>query len=72
MQKYEYQFIAVPRSMGIKARRGDTFAACEQAIREAAAAGWQLKQIITEFDDKTGMYSPAGYRIVLERPADLA
>lgn len=72
MMHYEYKFVEVPRARGAKAQTGDTFEACKQIITEEAANGWRLQQIVTPFNEKTGVYSAVCYQIIFERecPAD--
>lgn len=67
MKQYEYKFVEVPRARGAKAQNGDTFAACKQIITENAANGWRLQQVVTPFNEKTGIYSVTCYQIIFER-----
>lgn len=67
MKQCEYKFVEVPRACGVKVQNGDTFAACKQIITENAANGWRLVQVVTPFNEKTGIYSATGYQIIFER-----
>ena len=67
MKKYEYKFVEVPRINGIKVKTGDTFEECKKVILSEAENGWQLKQIVTPFDEKTGIFTSKGYQIIFER-----
>ncbi|MBQ7783350.1 MAG: DUF4177 domain-containing protein [Oscillospiraceae bacterium] len=67
MKKYEYRFVEVPRRKGVQVRTGDTFEECRQVIMSEAEEGWRLKQIVTPFDEKTGMFIPYCYQIIFER-----
>lgn len=67
MQKYEYKFVEVPAKKGLRAKTGETFDACKEAILAEAAEGWRLKQVVVPFDEKTGVYNAAGYQIIFEK-----
>lgn len=67
MKKYEYKFIEVERTT----KKGDTFKDCKTVILQEAKNGWRLKQIITAFNEKMGLYSAMGYNIVFEKEIDL-
>jgi len=67
MKKYEYKFVEVLRKNGFKVKPGETFEACKQVIMEEAEQGWRLKQIVTPFNEKAGVYAPYSYQIILER-----
>lgn len=67
MKKYEYQFVEVPRLGGLKVKSGDTFEECKRIIIEEAEKGWRLKQVVTSFDEKMGVFSSKGYQIIFER-----
>ncbi len=70
MKKYEYKFVEIPRKNGLKVRTGDTFEECRRIITAEAEQGWRLKQIVTPFDEKTGVFIPYCYQIVFEREAE--
>ena len=67
MKKYEYKFVEIQRETGLKVKTGDTFDKCKQVIIEEAEQGWKLVQVITPFNEKTGVYSPYCYQIIFER-----
>lgn len=67
MKKYEYKFIEIPKLKGLKVKSGDTFEECKKVIISEANQGWQFKQIIMPFDEKTGLYSSKCYQIIFER-----
>lgn len=67
MKKYEYKFVEVPKIAGFKVKTGDTFEECKRVILLEAEQGWQLKQIVTPFDEKTGIFTSKGYQIIFER-----
>lgn len=67
MKKYEYKFIEVPVKNGFKLKAGDTFEACKGIIASEAENGWRLKQVVTPFSEKMGVYGAIGYEIIFER-----
>ncbi|MEE0965164.1 MAG: DUF4177 domain-containing protein [Ruminococcus bromii] len=67
MKKYEYKFVEIPRKTSLKVKTGDTFEECKKAIVEEAEQGWQLKQVVTPFNEKAGVYAPYSYQIIFER-----
>lgn len=68
MKKYEYKFVEISRKPGgFKVKAGDTFEECKKVIVEEAEQGWKLKQIVTPFNEKTGVYAPYCYQIIFER-----
>lgn len=67
MKKYEYKFIEIPKLKGLKVKSGDTFEECKKVIISEAKQGWQFKQIIMPFDEKTGIYASKCYQIIFER-----
>lgn len=67
MKKYEYKFVEVPKKTGCKAKLGDSFEECKQAIAAEAEQGWRLKQVVTPFNEKAGVYAPYCYQIIFER-----
>lgn len=67
MKKYEYKFIEVPVKSGFKVKAGDTFEACKELIVSEAEHGWRLKQVVTPFNEKMGVYGTLGYEIIFER-----
>lgn len=69
MDRYEYDFVEVPVRFGFKMKVGDTFEACKEIIRDRAAEGWRLVQVVTPFNEKLGVYGNLGYQIIFERPA---
>lgn len=70
MKKYEYKFVEIPRKKGIKVRTGDTFEECKRVITAEVDKGWRLKQIVTPFDEKIGVFIPCCYQIIFEREAE--
>lgn len=66
-KKYEYKFIEVPSKDGLKTKAGDSFEECKKVILSEAENGWRLKQIVTPFNEKMGIYGVLGYQIILER-----
>jgi len=68
MAKYTYKFVEVPR-LGLSARSGDTFEICKKTILEEAENGWRLKQIVTPFDEKAGVFTAKNYQIIFEKEA---
>jgi hypothetical protein len=69
MKKYEYKFVEVPRLGGLKVKTGDTFEECKNVILSEAEQGWRFKQVVTPFDEKSGVYSAKCYQIIFEREA---
>lgn len=67
MKKYEYKFVEIQRRNGLKVKIGETFEECKQAILEEAEQGWRLKQVVTPFNEKAGVYAPYCYQIIFER-----
>lgn len=67
MKTYEYKFVEVPRAGGLRVKAGDTFEACKQVIAAEAAQGWRLKQVVTPFDEKSGVYAAMCYQVIFER-----
>lgn len=67
MKKYEYKFVEIPRIGGFKVKTGDTFEECKKVILSEAENGWQLKQIVTPFNEKTGIFTSNCYQIIFER-----
>ena len=67
MNKYEYKFVEIPRKTGLKAKTGETFEECKQVIVAEAEQGWRLKQVVTPFDEKTGVFVSHCYQIIFER-----
>ena len=67
MKKYEYKFVEVPRINGIKVKTGDTFEECKKVILLEAENGWRLKQIVTPFNERTGIFTSNCYQIIFER-----
>lgn len=67
MKKYEYKFVEIPRKTGLKVKVGDTFEECKKVIIEEAEQGWKLKQVVTPFNEKAGVYAPYSYQIIFER-----
>lgn len=64
---YEYQFVKVPVSSGLKNRPDDAFEHCKAVVVQAAREGWRLVQIVTPFHEKTDVFSPLCYQLILER-----
>ncbi len=71
MKQYEYKFVGVKAKRGLKDKRGDTFWECEQIITAEAQNGWRLKQVVTSFDEKMGVYCASGYQIIFEREIEI-
>lgn len=67
MKKYAYKFVEVSRKSGMKDKIGDTFEECKQVILAEAEQGWRLKQIVTPFNEKTGLSVLLCYQIIFER-----
>ncbi len=67
MKKYEYKFVEVGVETGFKVRAGSTFETCKKVIMTEAEQGWQLKQIVTPINEKSGVNSPLCYQIIFER-----
>lgn len=67
MRKYEYKFVEVPRMGGLKVKKGDTFDECKRIILSESEQGWRLKQIVTPFNEKSGVYQANCYQIIFER-----
>ena len=67
MKKYEYKFVEVPRIKGFKVKTGDTFEECKKVILLEAKNGWRLKQIVTPFNERTGIFTSNCYQIIFER-----
>ncbi len=67
MKKYEYKFIEVKIKAGFKIKPGATFEECKKVILSEAEQGWQLKQVVTPINEKSGVNSPLGYQIIFER-----
>lgn len=67
MKRYEYKFVEIPRKTGIKVNTGETFEDCKQVIMAEAEQGWRLKQVVTPFNEKTGVAVSYCYQIIFER-----
>lgn len=67
MNRYEYKFVEVPMKSGLKVKPGDTFEECKKIIVSEAENGWRLKQIVTPFNEKIGVYGAFGYQIIFEK-----
>ncbi|MBQ7920367.1 MAG: DUF4177 domain-containing protein [Lachnospiraceae bacterium] len=67
MKKYEYKFVEIPRRAGMKVKTGETFEECKKVIIAEAEQGWRLKQVVTPFDEKTGVFVSYCYQIIFER-----
>lgn len=65
--KYTYKFVGVPSQTGRRVRPGDTFEECKKIIVQEAEQGWRLKQVITPYNEKLGVYCAAGYQIIFEK-----
>lgn len=76
MKKYEYKFVKVSGSPGVKkgifcvAAKGAAFEACKEVILSQAADGWRLKQVVVPFNGKTGVYGARCYQVIFEREAE--
>lgn len=69
MSKYEYKFVEIPKRCGSKVKKGETFEECKQIIITEAEQGWRLKQVVTPFDEKMGVFTSNCYQIIFEREA---
>ncbi len=67
MKKYEYKFVEVSAKSNFKMKPGESFEECKKIILEEAEKGWQLKQIVTPFNEKLGVYGAMGYQIIFEK-----
>ncbi len=67
MKKYEYKFVEISKRTGLKVKTGETFEECKQAIMAEAEQGWRLKQVVTPFDEKMGVFASYCYQIIFER-----
>ncbi len=67
MRKFEYKFIEVPIKNNLKTKAGDSFEECKKIINEEAENGWRLKQVVTPFNEKLGVYGAIGYQIIFEK-----
>ena len=67
MKRYEYTFVEVSAKNGLKAKPGETFEECKTVIASEAENGWRLKQVVTPFHEKMGVYSATGYQIIFEK-----
>lgn len=70
MTQFEYKFVEVDMKNGLKTKPGDTFEECKIIILKEAKNGWRLKQIVTPFNEKIGVYGPLGYQIIFEKAVD--
>lgn len=57
----------VPQKTRMKIKTGDSFEECKQVIIAEAEQGWRLKQVVTPFDEKTGLFVSYCYQIIFER-----
>lgn len=57
----------VPKKTGMKIKTGDSFEECKQVIIAEAEQGWRLKQVVTPFGEKTGLFVSYCYQIIFER-----
>ncbi len=71
MKKYEYKFVEVKLQTGLRAKAGSTFDACKQIILSEAEDGWQLKQVVTPINERSGVNTPLCYQIIFEREVSL-
>ena len=67
MKKYKYKFVEIQRKTGLKVKCGEAFEECKQTIAAEAEQGWRLKQVVTPFNEKAGVYAPYCYQIIFER-----
>lgn len=65
MELYEYKFVEVSKKLMKKEEAG--FKCCENVIKNEAKDGWRLKQVVTPFNHKAGVYVPENYTIIFER-----
>lgn len=69
---YEYKFVKVPvvtsKAGPLEiAQKGETFEACKEVIRQEAANGWRLKQVVAPFNEKAGVYQATCYEVIFEK-----
>ncbi len=69
MKKYEYKFVEVKIQAGLKEKAGVTFEECKKVIISEAEQGWQLKQVVTPINEKSGVNHPLCYQIIFEKEA---
>ena len=67
MKEYEYKFVEIPRNVRKNGKVGDAFEECKRVILAESENGWQLKQVVTPFNEKTGVFVAHCYQIILER-----
>lgn len=67
MAKYEYKFVEVKLQAGLKIKAGATFEECKKVILSEAEQGWQLKQVVTPINEKSGVNTPLCYQIIFEK-----
>lgn len=70
MKLYEYKFVEVTAKKELKTKAGDTFKECEAIILKEAEQGWRLKQVVTPFNEKIGIYGAIGYQIIFEKESE--
>lgn len=70
MKKYEYKFVEVSVKNNLRTKPGESFEECKKIILEEAEKGWQLKQVVTPFNEKLGVYGAMGYQIIFEKESE--
>lgn len=70
MKKYEYKFVEVSAKNNLRTKPGESFEECKKIILEEAEKGWQLKQVVTPFNEKLGVYGAMGYQIIFEEESE--
>lgn len=68
MAPYEYKFVEVPRST--RFTKQNDFERCKDIITSEINNGWRLKQVITPYQEKSGVFFPKGYEIIFEKEID--
>ena len=64
---YSYEFVDVKISNGLKESKDNNIKECEKIIKEKAAEGYRLVQIIPVPNEKWQLYSAQYYKIILEK-----
>lgn len=68
MEKYEYKFIEIQIPKWGRGKDKKTgYERCKAAIKSEAKDGWRLKQVLTPFNERAGVYMPKNYTIIFER-----
>lgn len=67
MKRFEYKFVEVAAKNRGRAKASEAFDECKGIIVSEAENGWRLKQVVTPFNEKMGVYGAVGYEIIFER-----